>query len=83
MAAAALQYPRARLLAAVGVSRMVRFTVLGLLALRFGERILQWFKNPVVQGVLIGLIIVCTVGSVVSVYGWIKRSKKAPAPQPA
>jgi membrane protein DedA with SNARE-associated domain len=75
MAAAALQYPRKRLLAVVGVTRMVRFTLLGLLALRFGESILRWSKNPVVQGFLIVLIIICTVGSVVSVYGWIRRTR--------
>jgi membrane protein YqaA with SNARE-associated domain len=79
MGAAALQYPRQRLLAVVAGTRMLRFTVLGLLALRFGEHILQWFKKPVVQGFLIGLIIVCTVGSVLSVIRWIKRSRSARA----
>lgn len=76
MAAAALQYPRPRLLAVVGVSRMVRFTLLGVLALRFGRSILVWADNGVVRGLLIGLIVVCTVGSVISVIGWIKRSRK-------
>jgi hypothetical protein len=77
MAAAALQYPRKRMLAVVGVARMVRFTALGALALVFGRGILQWAQNGVVQGVLIGLIVVCTVGSVISVVGWIKRSRAA------
>jgi membrane protein YqaA with SNARE-associated domain len=81
MAAAALQYPRKRLLAVVGVTRMVRFTLLGILALHFGERILKWFKNPVVKGFLIGLIVFCVVGSAVSVYGWIRRSRRAPVAQ--
>jgi len=74
-AAAALQYSRKRLLAIVGITRMIRFTVLGLLAMRFGESILRWSANPIVQGVLVALIVVCTVGSVVSVYGWIRRSR--------
>jgi membrane protein YqaA with SNARE-associated domain len=78
MATAALQYPRKRLLAVVGATRMLRFTLLGLLAMRFGDSILRWFKNPIVQGFLVALIIFCTVGSVVSVYGWIRRSKAAP-----
>lgn len=77
MGAAALQYPRHRLLTIVGVTRLFRFTVLGLLALRFGDRILKWAQIPWVQAVLVGLIIVCTVGSIVSVYGWIKRSRTA------
>lgn len=75
MAAAALQYSRARLLSVVGATRLVRFVLLGLLALRFGERILRWGTSPVVQGIMIGLIVFSVVGSVVSVYGWIRRSK--------
>ena len=78
MAAAALQYPRERMLAVVGAARMVRFTTLGVLALLFGRRILRWAENPVLQDCLIGLIVLCTVGSVISVYGWIKRSRAAP-----
>jgi membrane protein YqaA with SNARE-associated domain len=46
MAAAALQYSRTRLLATVAATRVVRFVVLGALALRFGERILRWAKIP-------------------------------------
>jgi len=80
MAAAALQYSRRRLLAVVGAARLVRFTIVGLLALRFGERILKWSKNPMVQGFLVALIIVCTVGSVISVYEWIRRSRSSTAP---
>src|SRR5512146_25866 len=36
MAASALQYPRKKLLTVVGVVRMIRFSVLGVLALLFG-----------------------------------------------
>jgi len=75
MAASALQYSRKRLLAIVGVTRMIRFTVLGLLAMRFGERILKWSDNRIVQQLLVALIVICTVGSAVSVYGWIRRSR--------
>lgn len=78
MAAVALQYSRRRLLATVAAARLVRFTVLGVLALCFGESILQWTGNPAVQGFLIALVILCTVGSAISVYGWIRRSRSAP-----
>jgi membrane protein YqaA with SNARE-associated domain len=78
MAAAALQYPRNKMLAITGAARMVRFTAIGALALVFGRRILGWAQSGVVQGVLIGIIAVCVVGSVVSVVGWIRRSR-APA----
>jgi membrane protein YqaA with SNARE-associated domain len=82
MAAAALQYPRKRMLAVVGAGRMVRFTALGVLALFFGRRILRWAENDVVQWVMIGFLVLCIIGSVISVWGWVKRSRSA-APQSA
>jgi membrane protein YqaA with SNARE-associated domain len=82
MAAAALQYPRKRMLAVVGTARMARFTGLAALAYFHGERILRWARGDVVQGFLVGLFVLCVVGSVVSVYGWIKRSRGG-EPQPA
>jgi membrane protein YqaA with SNARE-associated domain len=75
MGAAALQYPRRHMLTIIGATRMARFVSIGLLALRFGPRILRWAHNPVVQGFLIGLILICTVGSILSVYRWIRRSR--------
>lgn len=77
MAAAALQYPRKKLLAVVGAARMVRFTGLGVLAFFYGPHILRWARTPVVQWFLVGLIVFSTAGSAVSVYGWIKRSRAA------
>jgi membrane protein YqaA with SNARE-associated domain len=75
MGAAALQYSRRRMLAIIAATRMARFAIIGALALRFGPHILRWARNPVVQGFLIGLIVICLVASVVSVYGWIRRSR--------
>jgi membrane protein YqaA with SNARE-associated domain len=74
-AAAALQYPRKKLLTVIAVTRMIRFTGTGFLAILFGSRILRWARSPYVQGAVIALIVICVVGSVVSVIGWIKRSK--------
>jgi membrane protein YqaA with SNARE-associated domain len=75
MATAALQYPRWRMLAITGAARMVRFTTLGALALLFGRRILRWAEAPAVQWSLIVLIVICIVGSAVSVAGWIRHSR--------
>jgi membrane protein YqaA with SNARE-associated domain len=84
MAAAALQYPRRRLLAVVGAARMLRFTALGILACFFGHRILMWANREPVQIFVVVLTVVCIVGSVISVYGWIQRSRSPqPAPEPA
>jgi membrane protein YqaA with SNARE-associated domain len=81
MAAAALQYPRQRMLVIVGFARMFRFTLLAALALIYGRHILKWAESGVVQGILIGLIVVCVVGSAVSIVGWIKRSRSASRPE--
>jgi membrane protein YqaA with SNARE-associated domain len=81
MAAAALQYSRRKMLAVVGAARMVRFTALGILAYRYGESILNWAEGDVIQALLIGLTVFCLVGSVISVYGWIRRSRRT-GPQP-
>jgi membrane protein YqaA with SNARE-associated domain len=76
IAAAALQYSRTRMLLVVGWTRLLRFVAIGALALHFGKRILKWADNPTVQGLLIGLIVLCIVGSIVSVIGWIRNSRR-------
>lgn len=73
MAAAALQYPRKRLLLVTGAARMVRFTAIGILALHFGKRLLGW----ALQAAIIGLVVVCVASSVISAWGWIRRSRRA------
>jgi membrane protein YqaA with SNARE-associated domain len=75
MAAAALQYSRVRLLWIITATRMLRFLIVGALAMRFGQSILRWAKIPIVQGLLIGLIVVCIVGSILSVWGWVRQSR--------
>jgi membrane protein YqaA with SNARE-associated domain len=75
VAAAALQYPRKRMLPLIGAARMVRFTGLGVLAIFFGKRILKWADSPVIQTFVIVLVAVAAGGSVVSVVRWIQRSR--------
>jgi membrane protein YqaA with SNARE-associated domain len=77
MAAAALQYPRIRLLTVTGAARMVRFTALGVLALLFGRHILHWAQSAEVQVALIVLIALSVVGSAISVVGWVRHSRPA------
>ena len=76
MAAAALQYSRVRLLIIIGAARLIRFVIVGVLALEFGKRVLKWAHNPVAQGLLMGLVVLCIVGSIVSVIGWIRNSRR-------
>jgi membrane protein YqaA with SNARE-associated domain len=75
MVASALEYPRRKLLTLIGVTRMVRFTIDGVLALMFGHRILAWAKNSVVEVLVLALTVVCTVGSIISAWSWVRRSR--------
>jgi len=75
MAAAASNYPRKKLLAVVGVSRLLRFAIEGVLAILLGERILRLAQSSTVEYAVLGLLIVSLVASALSVYGWIRRSR--------
>jgi membrane protein DedA with SNARE-associated domain len=76
MGASALQYPRKKLFSIIGALRMVRFTAEGLLAVKFGPRILKLAQSTAVQDAVIGFIVLCIGGSAWSVYSWVKRSRK-------
>ncbi len=80
MAASALQYPRKKLLMVTGAARMVRFTTLGVLSLLFGRRIIRIMRSTAAEDVMIGFGVICVVGSIISVVGWIRRTRR-PAPQ--
>ena len=73
MAASALQYSRKRLLSIIAITRLIRFVAVGALGLKWGTRILEWGKNPWVEGCAIGLVFISVVGSAISVYGWLRR----------
>lgn len=76
MAASALQYPRKKLLALIGIFRMIRFSALGALAVIFGPRILRMAEQPAVQIVVVALLVLAIVGSALSIYRWVKRSRR-------
>ncbi len=76
-AAAALQYPRRKLISILVATRFFRFGVIGLLAVFFGQRILQIAGSPVVEYALIGLVAISVIGSIISIYRLVKRSRKA------
>jgi membrane protein YqaA with SNARE-associated domain len=67
-AAAAFQYPRKKLLLLVAAARFFRFSMLGVAAILFGQKILQIAQSPLVRVFVLGLCVVTIIGSVVSVY---------------
>ena len=78
-AAAAMQYPRKKLLAVIGVARVLRFAIEATLATYFGQRILSLAKTPAVHWFIVALAILSVAGSGISIYGWIQRSKSSAA----
>jgi len=80
-AAAALQYPRKKLLALVGASRLVRFSIEGTLAILMGRRLLRLARTRTFEDAVVLLMVVSIVGTIVSVYTWVKRSRTSRARQ--
>lgn len=76
MTAAALQCSRGIIIAAVGIGRLVRFTIEALLAIYFGRRVIAILNSPIVTYFVYALIGVAIVGSTLSVWKWLKRNRE-------
>lgn len=76
-AAAALQYPRRRMMTILLCARFLRFTIVGVLAVSFGKTILKHADSRAVQIPVITILVLAVLGSIVSVFGWIQRSKRS------
>jgi membrane protein YqaA with SNARE-associated domain len=76
VAAAALEYPRKKLLGVIAATRLLRFSIEGGLAILFGRRILIWAASPAFTWAVIILITVSVLASVLSVWNWIRKSGK-------
>ena len=74
--ASAFAYPRPRLLGLVFIARAIRFTIIGLLAIRFGSDILRIARAPVTTWIMVGFIVLCIIGSAFQVMQWVRRSRK-------
>ncbi|MBV9301971.1 MAG: hypothetical protein JOY62_02675 [Acidobacteriaceae bacterium] len=72
----ALGYPKARLLFIVWLARIVRFTLIGLLALKFGPAILRIANTPAFKWSMAVFIVICTVGSALSITNWVRKSRR-------
>jgi membrane protein DedA with SNARE-associated domain len=66
-----------RLLLAVLIGRLVRFTVVGLLAIEFGHQILRLAKTDLFLGFMVVIIAIAIAGSVLSIRKWVRQSRKA------
>ena len=74
MTAAALQHRRKKLLLVVLGGRLVRFTLVALLALYFGRKLLAYVRNSdFVEYVVIAMIAIAVVGTTLTLIKWIGK----------
>jgi len=73
----ALGYPRQRLLWTVAGSRAVRFTILSMLAIKYGRTILRIGNSEGFKWAVIAFSVLCIVGSVFSILKWVRSSRHA------
>ncbi len=74
-AASAMGYSLWRLAGINFVSRAIRFTVLGFLAIKFGSEVLRIAKSPAFVWSMIVFIALCIVASVFSILHWVRSSR--------
>lgn len=72
--AAALNYPLWRLLTINFFARAIRFTLLSILALKFGRQILYVAKSPPFEWGMMAFIGICVIASAFSVTHWLRKS---------
>ncbi len=74
-AAAALQYPRKKMFIILGVTRMLRFSAIGLIGIFFAQHVVAIMESPILGITMYVLIALGVVLSAISIYEWVKQSK--------
>ncbi len=74
-AASALGYSLWRLAGVNFLARAVRFTVLGLLAIKFGPTVLRIAKTPAFFWTMVVFIVLCLAASVFSIWHWVRSTR--------
>lgn len=75
-AAGALQYPLWRILVINFLSRAVRFTLLALLALKFGRQVMEIAKSAPFEWSMIAFIALCLIATGFSVWHWMRTGRE-------
>ena len=76
-AVSALHYPRGKMLGVIAMGRLVRFTIIGLLAIWLGRHMLKIAQTPAFEWSMAGFVALCVVGSTISIYHWVRGSRPA------
>ena len=76
-AAGALDYPIPRILLVNFVARAARFTILALLAARYGGAVLRIAQTPGFRWTMVGFVCLCLVVSILSIWKWFQAHRSA------
>ena len=68
-------------LSALAVTRLVRFTVAGVLAARYGNGIITWMKSPTFTVIVMALAVLAIVGTLVSGVALYRSTRREKAPR--
>jgi membrane protein YqaA with SNARE-associated domain len=80
-ATGAMQYPVWRILLINFLARIVRFTILAALALRFGRQILYVAQSAPFEWGMAVFILLCLGASVFSIWNWLRSRRPARSPR--
>ena len=72
---AAVDYPLWKILVVNFFARAVRFTILALLAIKFGTAVLRIARSAAFQWSMITFILICFVASGISIWRWWQNTR--------
>src|SRR5277367_6124489 len=75
LVAAALKYPRVKLLGIVAVFRFIRFAIEAQLAVRFGRRVLRVTESKIFEDIVFAVVAVSIAGTAWVILSWVRSSR--------
>jgi membrane protein YqaA with SNARE-associated domain len=75
LVAAALKYPRVKLLGTVAVFRFIRFIVEAQLAIKFGRRVLKVAESQAAEDIIFAVVAISLAGTVWALVSWTRSSQ--------
>jgi len=83
MTAAALQFSRKKLLLVAFAGRLLRFTIVALLALFFGKKLLVLTRNSkVMESIVFVMLGIAVIGTTITIIKWFHRERRAENREP-
>jgi hypothetical protein len=76
-AASAFQYPRLTMLGVILGGRLLRFSIEGWVAIRFGHSIIEIIKSTEFRWAIGVFAVICVIGSIFSVGKWTRQGSAA------